>query len=205
MISRIRIRAFQIRRLVIYGHSRHVMPDVSSIRASMTGIQFATVQPDQLDRIVTFGTDRVQPPMPALRNHERLHALGLHEIILLTDGNGPAFPDTGLEHIHTTPPMEPISVPIVTPYDIEEMVPAPLVSPGYLQPPFRWQRWYRPLALGERQCGQHGRQSDAELTIALAHEEHVVLRAVVAVHEKTSAIGKLRTRTGPIIVVQLFP
>ena len=34
----------------------------------------------------------------------------------------------------------------------------------------------------EREHGKHGGQSHAELTIALAHEEHVVLRAVVAVH-----------------------
>ena len=57
-----------------------------------------------------------------------------------------------------------------------------LVSVRHTDPPVRRQLGHRALALGERQAREERGQSDAELTIALAHEEHVILRAVVAVH-----------------------
>ena len=78
--------------------------------------------------------------------------------------------------------MEPISVPIVEPFDHRRFGRGLPVSPVDSYPPFRWQWWYRPLVFGECQAREDRGQSDAELAIVLAHEEHVVLRAVVAVH-----------------------
>ena len=99
-ISGIGERTGQVSVLVICGHARHVMSDMPPIWAMGKGILLASQQADQLNRIVAFGTDRVEGFHATTIDDIRFSLPGREIEVLFIDHERLAFTHMSLEYVH---------------------------------------------------------------------------------------------------------